>query len=292
MNRIIIKGSTQVCGIIGDPVAHSISPVMQNAAFEHTGLDFAYIPFNVKPDNLDGAIKGLCALGVRGFNVTVPHKINVIPLLDEVDELALKIGAVNTVVNNGGILKGYNTDAQGFIQVLTEKAVQLRGKRVAVLGAGGAARAVVFGLAKNGANITVFNRSEHLQRAADLAINVQHVFGREVRALEYNDLNLEAVLNNIEILVNATSAGMFPNVDESPVNRFFLHRGLLVFDIVYNPVKTRLLMDAEAVGANTINGLEMLVQQGALSFQKWTGFPAPVAVMRKAVMEAMKNEQH
>ena len=286
----IISGKTRVCGVIGDPIEHTMSPVMHNAAFKKLGLDYIYLPFRVKKEDLGRAIVGVRALGIRGLNVTIPHKVAVMSLLDELDPLAKRIGAVNTVVNDGGVLTGYNTDAGGFIQALLEKGVEPQGKGVVVLGAGGASRAVSFVLAERGARLTILNRQLELDWAVDLARRISQDFGKEVKALELNDENLARVLESADILVNATSVGMSPDAGETPLPARLLRPGLVVFDVIYNPIKTRLLREAEEAGARTIGGLDMLVWQGALAFEQWTGRQAPRQVMRREAIKALGHE--
>ncbi len=285
----MISGKTRICGLIGDPVEHSMSPAMHNAAFKNSGMDYVYLPFKVEKEQLGRAIEGVRALNIRGVNVTIPHKVSVIPLLDELDPLAERIGAVNTIINNDGVLKGYNTDAQGFLKAMLERGISPGGKRVAILGAGGASRAISFILAERGANLVILNRQLEIDWAVKLASSISRAFGREVKALELNEQNLAEVLRKSDILVNATSVGMSPNTDETPVPAKLLKGNLVVFDIVYNPVKTRLLAEAEAAGAKAISGLEMLVWQGALAFEMWTGLKAPLEIMRKAAMRALKK---
>ncbi|MFC2031855.1 shikimate dehydrogenase [Chloroflexota bacterium] len=282
-----ISGKTGICGVIGDPIEHTMSPVMHNAAFRSKGLDYGYLPFRVKGEELGNAINGMKALNIRGLNVTIPHKVAVIPLLDELDPLAGKIGAVNTIVNNDGILKGYNTDATGFLQSLMERDIEPEGKDVVILGAGGVSRAISFILAGRGADLTVINRQLEFDWAVDLAIRISQVFKKEVRALELNEENLKAALEKADILVNATSVGMIPNIDETPVPLGLLKPELTVYDVVYNPVKTRLTKEAEATGARTMNGLDMLVWQGALAFEMWTGLKAPVILMKEEIIKIL-----
>ncbi|MBI2848398.1 MAG: shikimate dehydrogenase, partial [Chloroflexi bacterium] len=198
-----ISAKTKVCGLIGDPVEHSMSPAMHNAAFRELGLDYVYLPFRVTRENLGQAIAGLRGLNFRGLNVTIPHKVEVLQFLDEMDPLAEKIGAVNTIVNNDGVLCGYNTDAGGFLQAMLAKGVEPKGEHIAVLGAGGAARAVTFILADRGAHLTILNRSQELSWAVDLAGHISRVFGRKVDALELNRGNLARMLEKAKILVNA-----------------------------------------------------------------------------------------
>ncbi len=285
----VISGKTSICGIIGDPIEHTMSPVMHNAAFKKLGIDYVYVPFRVRREGLGKAIAGMRALNIRGLNITIPHKVAVIPLLDKVDPLAEKIGAVNTIVNDNGILAGFNTDATGFLQSLLERGVKPEGKNIVVLGAGGASRAISFVLAENGANLTILNRRSGLERAEVLARRIS-LFNR-VRALSLSPVNLERVLQKADILINATSVGMSPNIEGTLVPARLLRMSLTVVDIVYNPIKTRLLKEAEAAGAPTIGGLDMLVWQGALAFEKWTGQKAPVSLMQGEALKALRHEK-
>jgi shikimate dehydrogenase len=282
-----MSGTSRICGIIGDPIAHSMSPAIHNAAFDKLGLNYLYVPFRVKREELDKAIAGVRALNIRGLNVTIPHKVTVIPFLDELDPLAQRIGAVNTIVNDDGALTGYNTDATGFLQTLLERGVEPRGKNVVILGAGGASRAISFIIAERGAQLVILNRLLELDWAEELASRISQVFKKEVKALELNGKNLAKVLDKADILVNATSVGMSPNIDETPVSPDLLRPSLTVFDIVYNPIKTRLLREAEAAGAKTISGVDMLVWQGALAFELWTGAKAPVKLMRETAIKGL-----
>ncbi|MFC1907938.1 shikimate dehydrogenase [Chloroflexota bacterium] len=287
-----ISGKTRTCGVIGDPIEHTMSPVMHNAAFKNKGVDYVYLPFRVKEKELGKAIEGMRALNIRGLNVTIPHKVAVIQFLDEVDPLADKIGAVNTIVNDEGVLKGYNTDGAGFIQALLEKGVKLEGKNVVVLGAGGASKAISFILADRGSHLVILNRLLELDWAKELAGRILQIFNKWVEALELNKQNLTRALAEADILVNATSVGMTPNVDQTPVASDLLKPGLVVFDIVYNPIKTRLQKEAEMAGAKTVSGLDMLVWQGALTFEKWTGVKAPVELMKAEVIKVLEKYEN
>ena len=289
MRNTVILGKTRLCGLIGDPVEHTMSPVMHNAAFREIGVDYLYVAFRVEKEALGRAIDGMKALNIRGLNVTIPHKVAVIQFLDELDSLAEKVGAVNTIVNDDGVLKGYNTDGAGFMQALLEKEMEPQGKKVVILGAGGASRAISFFLADRGAHLVILNRRLGLDWAKELAGKISQVFTMEVEALELNRENLAGVLGKTDILVNATSVGMTPDIDETPVTSDLLPPGLIVFDIVYNPIKTRLLREAEAAGAKTISGLDMLVWQGALAFEKWTGVKAPIKLMREEAIKVLNK---
>ncbi len=288
MENNIISGTTRICGIIGDPIEHTMSPVMHNAAFQKAGLGFVFVPFNVKPEELKQAIHGVRAFNIRGLSVTIPHKVAVIPFLDEVDSLAEKIGAVNTIVNEEKRLKGYNTDASGFLRALLKEGIQPEGKNVVILGAGGASRAIAFILADRGAELTIINR--HLAPAQEMAGRIFSFFRKEVKALELNRENLKIALDGADIVVNTTSVGMSPNAGKSPVGADLLKPGLVVFDIIYNPMKTRLMAEAEKRGAKIISGVEMLVWQGVAAFELWTGKSAPVQVMRESAIRALSSK--
>lgn len=286
-----ISGKTKICALIGDPVEHTMSPVMHNAAYKKLGLDYIYIPFRVAPEQLGRAVDGLRALNVCGFNVTIPHKVSIIPMLDGLDPLAEKVGAVNTVVNSDGELRGFNTDATGFLQALLERGVDPGGKNVVVLGAGGASRAITYVLAERGASLSILNRQLELDWAENIADLIKEDFGRVVRVLELCDEYLAQALERADILVNATSVGMSPAGDESPVPAELLKNNLIVFDVVYNPIMTRLLREAKAAGARTIGGVDMLAWQGALAFEKWTGQSAPLDLMRKEALKVLERHE-
>ncbi|MFC2009254.1 shikimate dehydrogenase [Chloroflexota bacterium] len=282
-----ITGKTKVCGIIGDPVTHSMSPAMQNAGFQAANLDYVYVALPVRGDSVVRCAEAVRTLQIRGLNVTVPHKVAIMPTLDEIDPLAQHIGAVNTIVNEDGKLTGYNTDGPGFMRALAQAGLNVTGKAVVVLGAGGAARAVAYSLAEAGAQIAILNRS--VERAETLARDIS--IGRtEHEHVSYAPLEhacLRERLAAADVLVNTTSVGMSPDTDSTPCPEDLLRENLAVCDIVYHPLRTRLLREAEAVGATIIGGAEMLIHQGAQAFELWTGVPAPVEVMRRAVMERL-----
>jgi shikimate dehydrogenase len=282
-----ISGKTQICALIGDPVEHSVSPVMHNTAYKKLGLDYVYIPFRVRPEGLSQAVEGLQALNVRGFNVTIPHKVSVIPLLDGLDPLAEKIGAVNTVVNTDGELRGYNTDAEGFLRSLLGHGVRPRGKKMVVLGAGGASRAITYIMVMKGARVIIVNRQRGLDRAENIAALIKEDFKKEVKVFELEKLG--EVLEGADVLVNATSVGMSPAGENSPVPANLLSKVPVVFDIVYNPLETRLLKEAREAGAQTIGGVDMLAWQGALAFEKWTGQKAPLELMREEATKMLEK---
>ena len=287
---MIISGKTQICGLIGDPVEHSVSAAMHNAAFEAMHLDYVYLPFKVSRDMLIAAINGMRALNIRGLNVTIPHKVAVIPFLDKLDSLSSKIGAVNTIVNDNGFLTGYNTDAEGFIRPLLEKDIETAGKHVLIVGAGGAARAVAFALMDKGAKLVLINRST--EKAKELANQLSNHFSGTVEAVALNIRNLEKAMQSTEIVVNTTSIGMGAGASETPVPSQFLRKGIILYDVVYNPMRTRLLREAESAGAVTIGGADMLAWQGALSFEKWTGKRAPIELMKQEVYHQLELHEN
>ncbi len=272
----MIDSKTKLAGVVGNPIGHSMSPAMHNAGFCKLGLNYVYLAFEVS--DLRGAVGGMRALGVRGFNVTIPYKVDVMKYLDKVDAAAKRIGAVNTVVNEDGALVGYNTDCSGACDALASK-IELKGRNVMILGAGGAAKAVAFGAAEAGGHVVIVNRTE--KRGREMSSQLNECFGGRARCGTIEQLD------DCDVLVNATSVGMHPHVRESPVRKEFLCKGLVVMDIVYNPIETRLLRDAKAVGCRTIPGVEMFVNQGAKSFELFCGKKAPKGVMRDAVLELL-----
>jgi shikimate dehydrogenase len=285
---MVINGKTKVCAIIGDPVEHSLSPVMHNAAFKKLGLNLVYVAFNITKDSLKDAISGAKTLGLRGLNVTMPHKNAVIAYLDEVDSAAEGIGAVNTILSNRRKLVGYNTDGNGAMIALQESGVCPEEKKMLLLGAGGAAKAIAFQAAQEADELVILNRTP--EKAEQLAELLRNKFGAEVKGGALSAEVLEKELETTDILVNSTSVGMNPDFDLSPVPSSLLHSGLCVMDIVYNPLETKLLKDAKSVGAKVVSGLEMLLYQGAVAFEIWTNCPAPVDVMRKAALDKLAEQ--
>jgi shikimate dehydrogenase len=282
-------GNATICGIIGDPIGHTMSPVMHNTAFHVLGLNYRYHSFTVKKEELGDAIAQMRARNICGLNVTLPHKVSVLPYLDELDPLARALGAVNTIVNDHGVLKGYNTDAPAFLEVLSAKGVAPEGKNIVILGAGGTGRTLAFILAKRGAHITILNRTAAAARA--LAEQVKKTFQTEVAGGSLEESALALALLSADVVVNATSVGMSPHTENTPVPQRLLRPGLVIFDVVYNPIRTRLLQEAADKGAVPISGLDMLVWQGALAFVKWTGRTAPLDIMKKAVVKALATDE-
>ncbi len=277
-------------GIIGYPIGHSISPRFQQAALDFCGIDAEYRAYPVAPVDVGKFVAGLRQPGILGINVTVPHKEAVIPFLDEIDDWATEAGAVNTIVNRQGRLTGHNTDGYGFLRALQEGGgFQPRGRRTLILGAGGAARGVVLALAREGVGyLTIANRTP--ERAESLA---QLARGRGIaaQAIPLSGADLTESAASAELIVNCTTIGMThgPGAADSPLPRQAIPVTALVYDLVYNPLETRLLRDAAQIGAATLGGIQMLVYQGAASFELWHEQPAPVAVMLEAATRAMQS---
>ncbi len=280
-----LTAQTTLVGLLGWPVHHSLSPAMHNAAFRALGLDWAYLPLAVPPESLPEALAGLKALGFRGVNVTIPHKEKVLAGLDEVAPEARSLGAVNTVVITDGRLAGHNTDVAGFLAALDTAGCAPC--RAVVLGAGGAARAAVYALLSRGVTVIVANRSP--QRAQGLVASLSAP-SRRADTCTLETQPLRDALSRSDLLVNATPAGMWPDVDATPLPAGTrLHDGLAVMDLVYNPLETLLLRQARQAGAKTINGLDMLIHQGAAAFRLWTGQDPPLAIMRQAALTALEQ---
>lgn len=278
-------------GIFGYPIGHSLSPVFQQAALDHHEIDARYEAWETRPNDLGAAVARLRGGEYLGANVTVPHKVEVMAHLDEVDELARLIGAVNTIVKRGNRLAGHNTDAGGFVEALRQSGgFDARGKRALLLGAGGAARAAAFALVREGASgLVIANRT--LERAAALA---EELGGREreVAAIPLHDAAaIGEAAATADLVVNSTTIGMrhTPEQDDSPLPDGVLRRGCVVYDMVYNPARTPLLAQAELAGATAVGGLSMLIHQGAAAFELWTGKRAPVGVMAAAAERAMER---
>ncbi|WP_145045763.1 shikimate dehydrogenase [Paenibacillus xylanexedens] len=271
-------------GVMGDPIAHSKSPAMHNAALKAAEVNGIYMPLHVHPEQLQAAVRGIVALGYRGVNVTIPYKEQVMSYLDEIDESARLIGAVNTIVNKDGKLIGYNTDGIGYVRSLKEEAVpDLVGKRIAVLGAGGAARGVIYALAlEKPERIHILNRTA--ERAIELASDLRaHGLG-EITGSGMEEAAV--VLASADIVINTTAAGMHPHVDDVPVDPALIRADAAVSDLIYNPLETRLLRESRLRGCTVHGGLGMFVYQGAVAFEHWFGIQAPVETMRQAVLDS------
>ena len=283
-----ITGRTKIVGVIGDPVEHSCSPPMHNTAFREMGMDYIYVPFHVKPDDLAAAVEGFKALNVMGINITLPHKSAALTLMDSLSQEARLIGAINTMVFRDGMVEGHNTDARGFIASLREKGIEnIQGMKVVVLGAGGGAQAVVVGLALEGVDrITIANRTP--EKAIRIAENISEKTGIQVKGISLSDNLLPEHISQSRLLVSTISAGMDPSIP-LVIDPDWLHEDLTVCDIVYTPPETNLLKAAAQRGLRTVGGMGMLVHQGAISFQLWTGEQPPVNTMRRALIQALQN---
>ncbi|MDM5330937.1 shikimate dehydrogenase [Neobacillus sp. CF12] len=268
--------------VLGDPIGHSMSPVMLNDILSFYVIDAHYHPFHVSRGDLETAVKGLKAIGISGFNITIPHKSAIIPFLDEIDELALSIGAVNTVVNENGKFVGYNTDGYGFIKGLEPYISSFTDKKVLVLGAGGAARAIYFTMAKmNPQTIDIANRT--VIKAQELIESCPYETNSKALTLEEAEIHL----HEYDVVIQTTMIGMYPNISEMPISLRNLSSQSLVCDIIYNPLETQLLIEARKKGATVQNGVEMFVYQGALAFEKWTGIFPDVKRMRENVLQQL-----
>ena len=289
MEKLKIDASTVICTVIGNPVEHSLSPAIHNAAFAACGLNWAYVAFRV--EELQEAIEGIRALGIRGVSVTIPHKVAVMSLLDIVDEAARTIGSINTIVNTAGHLAGYNSDGEGALQALQDAGFDSTGKRVVLLGSGGAARAIAIALVLKAPpkKLTILGAVEEevLRLSSDSARRGAVAVAGEL----LTDTSLSSSLHDCEILIHATPIGMHPKSDQSLVPIQLLHKNLAVFDIVYNPLKTRLLIDAENAGCTVIPGIEMFLNQAAVQFKLWTGQEAPKQVMREVLQTALTGHE-
>jgi shikimate dehydrogenase len=274
-----MQGSTKTYCIIGDPIHHSLSPTMQNAAFAAMGLNCTYIAFRVPRAELKESIESLRSINISGFNVTVPHKIQVIKYLDELDATAKNAAAVNTVNNIEGIFRGYNTDIYGFIEPLRKRQVDFGGMQVLLLGAGGAARAVVVALAQENGITKLVIANRDLPRAKELA-NMGTTLGLTCEILPLN--RVQDVSSTCDLIINATSLGM--NNEPSIIDYQHINKGSIVYDIVYRPVVTDLIENAKYAQASVVYGYEMLIEQGAKAFEIWTGLPSPRDTMKKNLL--------
>lgn len=318
-NDLSISATTNLYCLFGKPVSHSMGPLVHNMLFNHLGVNSVYLAFEI--DDIKKGIESIRTLGIKGVSVTIPFKAQIMEHLDKIDDMASKIGAVNTVINQNGHLWGCNTDCAGAIEPLKEAAGAVTGKNVCIIGAGGAARAVAFGMKKEGADITIVNRTPEkgIQLARQTGgqflpysfLNTDNSFVDIGDSLKSNDsvmaedslksgdgdnvhkknLLPKELLHNFDILINTTSLGMTPNVDKSPVDSSFLHENMTVMDIVYNPLKTQLLKDAEHAGCQTVDGLAMFIHQGAAQFELFTGVKPPRQLMREVILKKMAEKQ-
>jgi len=283
---MVISGKTHVCAVIGDPIEHTLSPIMHNAAFEALKLDYVFLAFKVKLDEVGNAISGMRVLRIHGLNVTMPHKNAVIQYLDVVDPAGKAIASANTILNKDGKLLGFNTDGIGALNALKRNGVEPKGKKVLLLGAGGAAKAIAYALSQEVDELVILNRTP--KPAIELADFLKQKFNKKISSGELLPGEVKVNLADSDVLINATSIGMKPNDNESLVSSEWLKPDLAVMDIVYNPLETKLAKDAKVAGAKVVSGVEMLIYQGALSFEIWTACEAPVEVMRNAALNYLR----
>ncbi|WP_421077805.1 shikimate dehydrogenase [Methanothermococcus sp. Ax23] len=278
----MIDSKTKLLGLIGHPVEHSLSPIMHNEALRDKNLNYVYLAFDVLPENLKYVVDGVKSLGtVGGFNITIPHKVEIMKYLDEIDKEAELIGAVNTVKIEKDRAIGYNTDGLGARMSLEEEIGKVENKNILIIGAGGAARAVAFELAKNN-HLTIINRT--VEKAELLAKEISEKLNKHIY---YNNLNID--IGDFDIIIHTTPIGMYPNVNVQPIiDTNKIEENMVVMDLIYNPEETVLLREAKKQGAKTINGLGMLVYQGAISFEIWTGVKPNIDVMKKAICNSFK----
>lgn len=272
-----ISGKTKVTGLFGYPVEHSLSPAMHNVAFEYLKLDYCYVTFSVRPDMLKDAVQAIRALGLKGVNVTVPHKENVIPFLDEISEEASFIGAVNTIKNDDGKLKGNNTDGRGFMQSLSEAGIDVGDKKILIVGAGGASRAIGYYLCKEASEVHLFDVDD--KKANSLKEHLNKLKGN-ISLADAKSVKNKDFFSGIDIIINATPLGLKPD-DPTPVNISLINKNHMVCDLIYK--ETPLLREASKIGCKTMDGLGMLLWQGVFAFKIWTGIMPPVEAMRRAL---------
>lgn len=288
-NNGIITCSTRLCAVIGNPISHSLSPAIHNAGFNELGLDFAYLAFAV--EDLKSALSGMRALkGFRGMSVTIPHKIEAMRYVDEVAEVDRYIGSINTIINEDGKLKGIGTDGPGAMKALVDAGVGLDGANILMLGAGGAARAIAFTLARETRleSLTLLDVNETVLQ--ELAADLKRGTAACIKAELFSDDSLARAMGNAQVIINCTPIGMHPNCDATLVPSRLFCTGQVVFDIIYNPLETRLLADARACGLKTVSGIEMFINQAVLQFRHFTGVDAPVEVMRRVLLENLTGK--
>jgi len=261
---------------------------MHNAAIKELILDYIYLSFDVPPQDLEKAVLGFKKHDMKGINVTIPHKETIMQYLDQIDPLAEKIGAVNAVKNEGGVLLGRNTDVLGAKQALMGAGFKIEGKKALILGAGGAARAISFALSEEIDEIFISNRTE--ERAIKLAKELQDKTKIKATGKDMSEKTLKTLANSVDILINTTPIGMYPKIEISPISKDLLNENLFIFDIIYNPLQTRLLKDAKETGSKILNGLNMFINQGALAFEWWTGKKPNVKLMKEKIIEQLGNK--
>jgi len=278
----LITSKTKIFCVIGHPIEHSMSPIMWNPALQELSLDYVYLAFDVHPKNLEKAISGIRSLGIRGINVTLPHKETVIKYLDEIDPIALKIGAINTIKNDEGTLRARNTDASGAKKALLDAGCNISGKNIVFLGAGGVARSLAYIFAEESNQIILTDLIE--ERAMTVASEIKEKMKLNIEGKKITKDNINESLKKADILINATPIGMYPRVENTPITKDMLNADLFVFDVVYNPLETRLMKEAAEIGCQTLGGLDMLVNQGILAFEWWTNQNPNRSLMKKKII--------
>ncbi len=276
---------TNIICLFGHPIEHSMSPIMHNVAFKDLGLDYVYIAIDITPNSLKQAFEVVRALDIKGANITVPHKETSLKFVDEISPLARRIGAINTIKNEKGWLIGRNTDASGAKKALKEADIDLNGKNIMILGAGGAARALAHSFIEEANNLVIVNRSSN--RGKRLASELTGAYHKKVLYKKFKNKIFENILPSIDILINATTIGMLPNIHLSPIPKIFLHEDLTVFDIIYNPLETLLMKEASEIGCRVLGGLDMLIFQGVLSFEWWTNKIPNIELMKKTILNEL-----
>ncbi|TFF86206.1 MAG: shikimate dehydrogenase [Promethearchaeota archaeon] len=289
LNRKIVSASTKILGIIGYPISHTMSPIMHNLALDDLNLDYVYVKFEVVPKNLKNAILGMKALNIYGVNATIPYKESVMQYMDIIDPLAKKIGAVNTIKIQDGLFIAKNTDAEGARQALLDADIDLSGLDVVILGSGGAAKAVSYAIVNSINRLTIINRTK--QNAIKLANRLKRHSSSRVAVKKTNKSNLKEEIKKADLLINATPIGMLQFHHSSIISRDMLHKDLVVFDLIYNPLETQLLKDAKLTGCKTLNGLDMLINQGALAFEWWTSITPNTNLMKRKIIKILNENE-
>ena len=280
---MVISSHTKLLCIIGYPIEHSMSPTMHNPALQELGLDYVYVAFEVHPDNLKNAVDAIRALGIKGINVTIPHKETIMKFLDEIDPISEKMGAINTIKNDEGYLKATNTDAAGAKKSLIDAGFTIEGKNIVFVGSGGAARSIAYILSEDAKRVVLTDIVE--ERAVTVAKEISKNMGANVEGKLASDKVLADEIKNADLLINATPIGMYPKEGISPISKDLLHQELFVFDVIYNPMETQLMKEAAGIGCKTLSGLDMLVNQGVIAFEWWTGKTPNSKLMKDKIID-------
>lgn len=283
LEKYTLTGHTKVFCIIGHPVEHSMSPTMWNPALQELGLDYIYVAYDVHPDNLEKAVEAFRVFGIRGANVTIPHKNTIMKFLDEIDPIAEKMGAINTVKNEDGYLKATNTDASGAKKSLIDAGCSIEDKNILFLGSGGAARSLAYLFSEEAKKIVLTDIIE--ERAITIANEIKKNMDANIEGKVANEKNIANLIKQADILINATPIGMYPKIDVTPISKDLLHNELFVFDVIYNPMETKLMKNAAEVGCETLSGLDMLINQGVIAFEWFTGKTPNSKLMKNKIID-------